>query len=106
MQLDTAVQVCTLIALVAGFVLYFVNRGSDEATIRSRVGRLEENQSESMAELKELRGISTDLLRTVAVGAETFNGLKTSIADTRNELQDIERRLRVVENKRDAMLKT
>ena len=101
MGLDTAVQVCILISLLAGFVLYFVNRGTDEATVRARVLTLERDQSESMAELKELRGISTDLLRTVAVGAETFNGLKTVINDTRNELQDIERRLRVVENKRE-----
>ena len=106
MQLDTAVQVCTLIALVAGFVLYFVQRGGDEATVKSRMSYLEAQQSEGMRELKELRGISTDLLRTVAVGAETFNGLKSSITEAREELMDIERRLRVVESKREAVHKS
>lgn len=106
MGLDTAVQLATLVALVSGFVLYFVDKGKTEANVGYRVGRIEDQQSESIRELKELRGISTDLLRTVAVGAETFNGLKTSIAETRDQLEDIEKRLRAVEIRRDAMLKS
>lgn len=106
MPLDAALQLGTLLTMLGGLALWLIGRGGDEATIKSRITAIEAVNLASLNELKELRGISTDLLRTVAVGAETFNGIRSSISETKERLEDIETRLRAVETHRERMLKS